>query len=105
MSWSGPARLGSVSDSRSTDNLAVRVRRRYARSFPISSLRCGLTPPSREQRSCSRVDPNRALLDLAQSASKKENVPRYRLFVYRLRSHAGGFKRLRAVEEIVLADD
>jgi hypothetical protein len=25
--------------------------------------------------------------------------------VYRLRSHAGGFKRLRTVEEIVLADD
>ena len=42
---------------------------------------------------------------LAQSASKKENVPRYRLCVYRLRSHAGGFKRLRAVEEIVLTDD
>jgi hypothetical protein len=46
-----------------------------------------------------------ALPQFAQSASKKENVPRYRLSVYRLRSLAGGLKRLRAVEEIVLADD
>ena len=35
----------------------------------------------------------------------EQYVPRYRLSVYRLRSHAGGLKRLRAVEEIVLADD
>jgi hypothetical protein len=46
-----------------------------------------------------------SLPQVAQSASKKENVPRYRLSVYRLLSHAGGFKRLRAVEEIVLTDD
>ena len=53
----------------------------------------------------SRGPDNTALLQIAQSASKKENVPRYRLSVYRLRSHGGGFKRLRAVEEIVLTGD